>query len=94
MVVDGRMIYHLKPLTKDHMVPLSRGGSDSIDNIVGACVECNTRKHMMTAEEFLPTTATIRRLSKALREQAQEDARTGAIDFVALAHTAIKVIYG
>lgn len=40
-------------LTIDHIVPLSRGGSNFIDNIVPACSRCNFEKHTMTAEEFL-----------------------------------------
>lgn len=37
---------------KDHVVPVSRGGSNSIDNVVPACVDCNTAKSSMTGDEF------------------------------------------
>ena len=30
--------------TRDHVIPLSRGGTNSIDNIVPACRSCNARK--------------------------------------------------
>lgn len=33
-----------KPLTRDHKQPISRGGRDSIDNIVPACLPCNAAK--------------------------------------------------
>jgi 5-methylcytosine-specific restriction endonuclease McrA len=31
-------------LTMDHMIPLSRGGRSTKDNLVPSCKECNTKK--------------------------------------------------
>jgi len=42
-----------KPLTVDHNIPIVRGGDDNIANILPACKPCNSRKHSMTAREFL-----------------------------------------
>lgn len=39
-------------LTVDHMIPLKRGGTNDIANIVPACRSCNSRKHTRTAEEY------------------------------------------
>jgi hypothetical protein len=39
-------------LTKDHLIPLSRGGSDDIGNLVPACFNCNRLKGTMTVDEF------------------------------------------
>jgi 5-methylcytosine-specific restriction endonuclease McrA len=36
----------------DHRVPLTRGGSNLIENIIPACRRCNRRKGTMTEEEF------------------------------------------
>lgn len=41
-----------RPLTIDHRVPLSRGGSNEIANIVPACGFCNRSKGARTEEEF------------------------------------------
>lgn len=38
-------------LTRDHVVPLSRGGLDRWSNVVTACRSCNTRKGNRTPEE-------------------------------------------
>jgi 5-methylcytosine-specific restriction endonuclease McrA len=38
-------------LTLDHVVPRSRGGVDSWENIVTACVRCNVRKGSRTPRE-------------------------------------------
>jgi len=38
-------------LTRDHLVPLSRGGSNAWTNVVTACSSCNTRKGNLLPEE-------------------------------------------
>jgi len=40
------------PLEIDHRVPLSRGGTNSIENILPACGPCNRRKYAMSENEF------------------------------------------
>lgn len=39
------------PLTVDHVMPRSRGGADSWDNLVAACVRCNNTKGNRTPDE-------------------------------------------
>lgn len=38
-------------LTRDHVIPISRGGRDKWSNVVTACRVCNTRKGNRTPEE-------------------------------------------
>ncbi len=40
------------PLEMDHRIPLVRGGTNAIDNILPACGRCNRRKHTRTEDEF------------------------------------------
>lgn len=50
----GRTSQQLRPrecLTRDHLVPLSRGGTNSWTNVVTACSSCNTRKGNLLPEE-------------------------------------------
>jgi 5-methylcytosine-specific restriction endonuclease McrA len=49
-------------LTIDHVVPVSRGGEDTWENLVCACVQCNNKKGFSTPEE---ATMPLRR--KAMR---------------------------
>lgn len=37
----------------DHVLPLSRGGPDTLENLVWACRECNAQKGDMTPREWL-----------------------------------------
>jgi 5-methylcytosine-specific restriction endonuclease McrA len=39
------------PLTVDHVMPISRAGEDTWENLVAACVKCNNRKGDRTPEE-------------------------------------------
>lgn len=38
-------------LTRDHLVPVSRGGGNAWSNVVTACSSCNTRKGNLLPEE-------------------------------------------
>jgi 5-methylcytosine-specific restriction endonuclease McrA len=38
-------------LTLDHVIPRSRGGGDTWENIVTACVRCNVKKGCRTPQE-------------------------------------------
>jgi 5-methylcytosine-specific restriction endonuclease McrA len=42
---------HRECLTRDHLVPLSRGGNNDWTNVVTACSTCNTRKGNHLPEE-------------------------------------------
>ena len=44
-------IFRQRDLNLDHVVPLSRGGKSTWDNVVCACVPCNTRKGDRTPDE-------------------------------------------
>lgn len=39
------------PLTVDHVIPRSRGGHDTWENLTTACIRCNNRKGNRTPEE-------------------------------------------
>ena len=51
----GRTAAELRPresLTRDHLIPMSRGGTNDWTNVVTACSPCNTRKGNRMAEEI------------------------------------------
>ena len=50
----GRTVTELKPresLTRDHLIPMSRGGTNDWTNVVTACSPCNTRKANLLPQE-------------------------------------------
>lgn len=53
---DHRCVYcnrQMHRLTQEHIVPVTKGGGYTPDNIVPACGSCNSRKHTQDAFEFL-----------------------------------------
>ena len=51
--IKGECVYCGAPATTyDHVIPISRGGSDTADNMVVACVSCNPSKGNRTPEEW------------------------------------------
>lgn len=52
---SGRCAYcgAQEPMTVDHVIPLSKGGSNGIENILPACRPCNTSKGTKSVEEFI-----------------------------------------
>src|SRR5215475_1933772 len=50
----ARHQHQLRPrecLTRDHLIPLSRGGTNAWTNVLTACSTCNTRKGNLLPEE-------------------------------------------
>jgi hypothetical protein len=43
----------LNTCTRDHIIPVSQGGSDAMDNLVAACFACNNARGPMDAQAFL-----------------------------------------
>ena len=57
----------LQTMQVDHIVPLRKGGADTMDNMRPACRSCNHYKHTLTIEQFR---AEIGRLTARLRERS------------------------
>ncbi|MBU1028512.1 MAG: HNH endonuclease [Nanoarchaeota archaeon] len=57
MVYENRCVYcnrQMKRITMDHILPLSRGGIHTMNNIVPACQSCNSKKNTKTVYEWMP----------------------------------------
>ena len=43
------------PFECDHIMPVSRGGTNELENLATACIDCNRAKGDMTVEEWRPS---------------------------------------
>lgn len=57
--------------TIDHVIPISKGGTDRPENLVGACQACNWKKSSMLPKEFLKSRPGWRRTLAELAKKAQ-----------------------
>ncbi|NJL02852.1 MAG: HNH endonuclease [Spirulinaceae cyanobacterium RM2_2_10] len=65
-------------LTLDHVLPRSRGGGDTWENLVAACVRCNVRKGNRTpAEAHMPLNSQPRRPYSSLHFEIARYVRSG-----------------
>jgi 5-methylcytosine-specific restriction endonuclease McrA len=72
----GEAIYS-KHITKDHKIPVSKGGTDEASNIVPACRACNTDKGDSDYLEYITKRLKSGRLSMVARK-AFEEIKKGA----------------
>ena len=61
-----------KTATADHLIALSRGGTNWIGNIVPACLSCNQRKSFLGRSEYLKRLRKLRNLSNRMAERAYQ----------------------
>jgi hypothetical protein len=57
------------PLEIDHLIPVSKGGSNDIQNLVTACRDCNRGKSAKIIKEATPNPADLSRALHSLRDQ-------------------------
>ena len=76
--------YKGEELTLDHVLPRSRGGDDSWENLVTACVRCNVKKGNCTPKEAnmslnyqprRPYSSLLFEISKYTRENSNQEWR-------------------
>jgi 5-methylcytosine-specific restriction endonuclease McrA len=73
----GRCAYcgSAERIEADHRIPLCRGGSNEIKNILPACRRCNRRKHRRTEEEFRALLQAERGLAMLKSRESDSDGR-------------------
>lgn len=59
--------------TVDHVVPLSKGGTNAADNLVSCCRSCNSKKRARTLEEWEPAIGKNRLLEKMAKRLAPQN---------------------
>lgn len=82
--------------TTDHRIPLARGGSNTLENLVAACYVCNHAKNNMTEEEFrnAPSAIIYDRLLRARIDARQKIQRNENRGLSAITKQAISRMLG
>jgi hypothetical protein len=66
-------------LVIDHLIPVSKGGTNDQENLITACVECNQGKADRIIEQSAPTEEDRLRMAQELNEQRHAAARAAEI---------------
>ena len=70
--------YRGDKLSLDHVIPRSRGGQDTWENVTTACIRCNVRKGNRTPKEAdMPLNSVPRRPVSTLYFEATRQIRSG-----------------
>lgn len=70
--------YKGEQLSIDHVIPRSRGGQDTWENVITACIRCNVRKGNRTPKEAdMPMASVPRRPASTLYFEATRQIRNG-----------------
>ncbi len=48
-----RTMTHFNQVTVDHVLPKSKGGKDTVDNLTACCRSCNVKKGNLLLTQFL-----------------------------------------
>lgn len=66
-------------LAVEHVFPKAKGGSNRVDNLTVACVECNNKKGTKKIEEFLKDPEKVKKLKERLKGTLKDAAKVNAI---------------
>lgn len=58
-------------LAIDHVMPVSRGGTNDLENLITSCVECNSGKGAKTLEQCAPSESDRLRIIQEKNEQLE-----------------------
>ena len=86
------------PLEIDHIIPKSKGGSDSVTNLVIACRSCNEKKSNKSLSEFLnKKPEKITKINKQLKSPLKDAAAINTIRYAigdCLKNYGLPIIFG